>query len=154
MGIGAFASIGSIAEGITFGKKKGVSMKARYFFIIFILLISGCKKQVGNASGDDANMLTEKQILEIANKAAISSDFYSEGMTPYYDVGNKRWDSIWAQFKKGNPADPSIKVYEKILVGRCYQAVLYKHDVPMIDGSFWLFVDNKTGEIIFLSWGL
>lgn len=129
-------------------------MKVRIFLIVFVVLIGGCKVHTESVSDEDTNTLTEKQILEIANEFATSSDFYSEGMTPYYDVGNKRWDSIWTQFKKENPADPSIEVHENILVGRCYQAVLYKHDVPMIDGSFWVFVDKKTGEIIFLSWGL
>lgn len=147
MEIAAFFSIGAIAEGITFGKKKGISMRAIYLFIIFLLLISGCKKQVGNALGDDADMLTEKQLLEIANKAAKSSDGYIEGMIPYYDVDNRQWEIALAQFKKDNPDDyESIK---RITADRCYLAVFYKTtNAYIIDGTFWILVDKKTGKII------
>lgn len=122
-------------------------MKVKIFLIVFIVLIGGCRRHTGSVSVDDANTLTEKQLLEIANKTAMSSEGYIEGMSPHYDVDNKQWEIVLAQFKKNNPDDyESIK---RILAGRCYLAVFYKTNDPyIIDGTFWILVDKKTGKII------
>ncbi|MHC4545461.1 MAG: hypothetical protein ACYTDW_13565 [Planctomycetota bacterium] len=123
-------------------------MKARYFFIIFLLLISGCKKQVGNASGDNANMLTKQEIIEIANKKALSEEFPLDTSKVHYDVDNKEWEKMLVLLKRDYPDDARRL---EILEGRDYQAVLYTPKSPTaMGGILWVFIDKKTGEVITL----
>lgn len=123
-------------------------MKARYFFIIFILLISGCKKQVGNVSEDDANMLTKQEIIDIANKKAISEGLPLDSSKVHYDVDNKKWKQMLVLLKRDYPDDARRL---EILEGRDYQVVLYTPKSPTaMGGILWVFIDKKTGEVITL----
>ncbi len=127
-------------------------MHKKLFVLAVIVLITGCKREAGNSSGDCIDVLSKEQILNAANEAAQSSDLYIDGMAPYYDVDNEQWMNALSQGKKQD-AD-GVKEWEGLIAGRCYQAVHYKAEKEMIDGAFWVLVDKETGEIIILIWGL
>ena len=121
-------------------------------FIMLSMLMVGCtdKKEVDSENSNGT--LTKQNIMDIANKAAMSCELYIDGMKAYYDVGNKKWEKSLSEALEEDP-DEAIPIKEH-LENRCYQAVLYEPNQAMFDGTFWIFIDKKTGEVILFAVGI
>lgn len=121
---------------------------------IFVILISGCKKDVSNNLEDSNSMLTKEQIINRANELIISLEFSLDAMKEvYYDVNNKEWKGVLAELNKEDP--DFAQQYKIELKNRIYQAVRYRPDITKtVSGELWVFVDKKTGEVITYCGGL
>ena len=69
---------------------------------VFIFNMSGCKnKEKNNNLVDKNTILTKKQIIEIANKEAISRGKKVNVWTKIlYDVDNKQWKQTYTNIKR------------------------------------------------------
>lgn len=128
-----------------------MSIKRTYLIIAgtFTLLLmfhaSGCKKEM-NRKGSDKDMLTKKQIIEIANREATTRGIKVSILTKVlYDVNNKEWKQTYARIKK---EDPNFAVTLRILEKTEYQAVCYYSRIPQPGGILWIFVNRSSGEIV------
>jgi len=133
---------------------KGIYMKTKMVIFIFVILISGCKKDVSNNLEDSNSMLTKEQIINRANELIISLEFSLDAMKEvYYDVNNKEWKGVLAELNKEDP--DFAQQYKIELKNRIYQAVRYRPDITKtVSGELWVFVDKKTGEVITYCGGL
>ncbi len=129
-------------------------MKTKMVIFIFVILISGCKKDVSNNLEDSNSMLTKEQIINRANELIISLEFSLDAMKEvYYDVNNKEWKGVLAELNKEDP--DFAQQYKIELKNRIYQAVRYRPDITKtVSGELWVFVDKKTGEVITYCGGL
>ena len=127
--------------------KRTCAIMAAGFTLFFVFHILGCKNEEKGYEGVDTNpILTKKQIIEIANREAISRGMKVNIWTKVlYDVDNKEWKERYAYIKEAEPkgAEP-YAVLEKAN----YQTVRYSSRIPEPGGILWVFVDRKTGKVI------
>ena len=122
-------------------------------FILFLAFcVCGCKEEVNNNVSNN-NILTKKQIIEIANKEATSRGFKINIWTKVvYDVDNKVWKEYHANIKRQvdirQQVEPNYTDPYEILEKADFQAVHYYSRTPKHGGGLWVFVDRKTGKII------
>jgi hypothetical protein len=118
-------------------------VKIRIIILVCIVLVSGgCKKH----SGSSDNMLTEEQIIAIADEVVSSEGPPISAMKAEFDVDNKKWEKTLSALIRD---DPDFARRYDILNNRSYQSVRYVPDTNQIfAGEFYVFVDKKTGEVI------
>lgn len=91
-------------------------------------------------------MLTQDEIVDIANKEFKTQDPEHYESEIYYDVDHVKWKETLNAMKKDSP---DFAERFKVLDGRDYQVVVYTpKSYQIVGGGYWVFVDSKTGEVI------
>ncbi len=109
-------------------------------------LFMGCSENQDELEDSD-DMLTEQEIAEVAKQVGVELELPMELITAYYDVNNVEWGNYLADLQKEETK--AYKWSKKRLKNRCYQAVhLRPEPGKVLDGSFWVLIDKKTGEVI------
>jgi hypothetical protein len=122
-------------------------MKLKITVILFLCTIFiGCSKNQDNPD-HSVGMLTQQEIIEVAKKEGVELELSMELITVYYDVNNIEWESYLTELQKEDKK--AYKWTKKRLKNRYYQAVhLRPEPGKVLDGSFWVLIDKKTGEVI------
>jgi hypothetical protein len=109
------------------------------FAMIFVVSCRSCGER----------LLTEQQIIGIANAKAKSEGIPLKESNIYYDVGNKDWRVRLASLRKDSPDYVKERDNFNELKGHNYQTVIYTpKNVSTLGGVLYVFVDRSTGEVI------
>lgn len=114
---------------------------AIYVIVIGAIGLFGC----GQDNKERKGLLTQEEIIQIANKKRISEGTSIGKSNVYYDIGNKKWEKRLSSLKK---TSPEYARRFHVLEGRDYQAVYYSYKKIAPGGILWVFVDRLTGEVI------
>ena len=116
-------------------------------FVVLRIIFATCVSV--SVCGCAERLLTEQQIIEIANSKAESEGFSLKESNVNYDVGNTDWHETLASLKKDRPDYFKERDSFNELRGRKYQTVIY---IPksnyVLGGILFVFVDSDTGEVI------
>ena len=118
-----------------------LSKNVIYIIVICAISLFGCRQDNKKKN----RLLTQEEIIQIANKERISEGISIEESNVYYDIENKKWKSRLSSLKNTSPE------YAKrfsVLDGRDYQAVHYSLKKIAPGGVLWVFVDKSTSEVI------
>lgn len=110
-------------------------MRSIFLLVMTLFSVISCK-----------NDLSKEQILEIANRKAVTEGFNLQDLDVKYDEHNKIWSEESKMFRSTSDKSPLEQLSR--LETRNYQAIYYKPKELMLGGTLWVFVDRETGEVI------
>ena len=112
------------------------------------ILVLGCdEKKV--AQQREKAILTKQEILEIANEKAKSMDFPIGDSNVSYDEDNTKWKEHLVFLKEYLPNIAGR--CDRALAGREYRTALYEpKSKTAMGGVLWIFVDPKSGKVIYV----
>lgn len=119
-----------------------VIRKMGIFIFICATMFNGCnRKHIPNN-----DMLTNDQIIEIANQALRKVGVSLHVLKVKFDVDNRDWQEQLAYLRK---FEPDLAREYEILENYSYQSVHYIPDEEsLFMGEFFVFVDKRTGKVI------
>lgn len=121
--------------------------------LLFLLVIApGCRDHP-DSGGERGGMLPREKITQIADGHARELGSFEGGeMRVRFDDGNTEWLGILSKLEQDDPE--AAQAYHWALDKKDYQAVCVWHDPPFMGGTYWIFVDTKTGEVVMSATGL
>jgi len=129
-----------------------IAMNAGKLILLLLLIGAGCRDH-SNSSAEPRDMLSRDQIIQIAQGRAREMGSFADGeMKVHFDDGNKVWLGILGELEREDAE--AAEAYRRLLDKKNYQALRISHDPPSIDGTYWVFVDKMTGEVIATAVGL
>jgi hypothetical protein len=112
------------------------NMKLIIFAAVFFVWMTGCEQP----------SLSKLEIIDIANKTAVSQGLNLDEYKLYYDEGNAQSGSKIVNVKGSSSGFSKML---KTVKSKDSQAVIYKHkDTRGSKGSHTFYINRKTGKVI------